>query len=615
MILKVHLHNWKRHQDKEFNFKEGMNLILGPNTSGKTSVMQAIFYALTGDSPERRNLLEFKRAGSDEAQVELSLATNDGYEYLVRRYISGEKRVNENAHLYVSQNGEPAEIASKPDEVNTQLGKILGFGTQFFLRALYLKEGDVYEFLQNPSDKVLQEIDQMLQMDKIKNLVETVKIISREKGKEAKSCKTNLEKVKTPFAKKQGLIRNREELEKQISDFNSQLQELQNQQKNIEDAASLLKRIRETEKKLEEYRERLTRLGSDLKGEGSPKEKIEAAFGATKRELEEQKTKSEEKQSKVLSLQSRIKEYEEKLHKLETATEKCPLCEQKLTPEHVIKIKKDFTETIQKLTKESQNTQKENEAVAAKIQATESRLNDLQSRKIELETILETLKILNDEKSALEKQFPSNQPKSMEKLESSLSQLGTQIKTKQEEIEKVKKEKLRAEVTLEVSTESAAELEKMTRNLVHQEFVISTTLEALERTVKRLREEKLVEVKQRASQLLSRFKPGIWTVNWDEKFVPQITSPERSLSAYQLSGAEKLLLFMVIRLAMASIFGKPDFILLDEPTYHLDMDRSKLVHNILREYLQTTKIRQLIVCSFDPYLEEYDWDNKITLEI
>ncbi len=615
MILKVRLQNWKRHKDKEFNFKEGLNLILGPNTSGKTSVMQAIFYALTGDSPEKRSLLEFKTVGSEEAQVELSLAANDGCQYLVRRYVSGEKRVNENAHLYVSQNGEPVEIASKPDDVNTRLSEILGFGTQFFLRAIYMKEGDVYEFLQNPSDKVLQEIDQMLQMDKIKNLIETVKNVSREKVREAKSCKINLKRVETPSAEEQELIRRGEELEKRISDLNSQLQELQKQQRNMEEATSILKRIGEKEKKLEEYRERLTRLGGDIKGDGSPKEKIEAAIRTTMRELEEQKTKSQEKQSKVLTLQSRIKEYEENLRKLETATEKCPLCEQKLTPEHIQKVKKDFTETIQKLAKESQNTQKENMEIVAKIQDTERRLKDLQNKNNELETILETLKIINDEKSTLEKQFPPNQPKNMEKLESSLRQVETQIKTTQEEIEKVKKEKMRTEVTLETSTQTLKELEKKTRNLAHQEFVVSTTLEALERTVKRLREEKLVQVKQKAAQLLSKFKPGIWTVNWDEKFVPLLASPEHSLSAYQLSGAEKLLLFMVIRLSMASLFGKPDFILLDEPAYHLDNDRKKLVHNILKEYLQSTGIRQLILCSFDPYLEEYEWDNKIILQL
>jgi ATPase subunit of ABC transporter with duplicated ATPase domains len=139
-------------------------------------------------------------------------------------------------------------------------------------------------------------------------------------------------------------------------------------------------------------------------------------------------------------------------------------------------------------------------------------------------------------------------------------------------------------------------------------------LEALQRTVKRLREEKLVQVKQKAAGIMANFKPGIWSVNWDEKFVPQLASPEISLSAYQLSGAEKLQLFLAVRLAMASTIGEPDFILLDEPAYHLDPQKRKIIYSILKGYLESTGIRQLIVASFEPELEEQEWNQKITLK-
>ncbi|MEM2959535.1 MAG: AAA family ATPase [Candidatus Jordarchaeaceae archaeon] len=615
MIFRVRLQNWKNYEEGEFEFKEGLNLIFGPNASGKTSILQAIFYALNGEPPDKQNLLNFRRFKSGEACVELNFASRDGCEYLVRRYISGEKKVSERAYLYSHKNGEqPTEIASGPEEVNKLLGEILGFGTQYFLRTIYMKEGDVYEFLQNPSGKVLSEIDQMLQMDKIITLIEKVNSLSKEKSRELKSLRRKFEETKTPSPEKMVLEKAREDLENKLNSVKAKIEELLVQQATVQEASSILEKIIDVEQRVMGSKNRLDQLVAGLKGEDAPKERLEAAIRKTEQELQGQRSKANEMLSKISALKSGIREGNEKLQKLEAAGDRCPLCNQPLTPEHMKRIHGEFSETLQKLQKELQESEKEYGKTEEKMKTLEISLSDLQAKRREMEIVFEELRRLNEEKSRLDKQFPAKQPKNQDKLKSTLSEIKSQIEQKQAEKEAVKKDIILMEARVGASSESAAKLEKEVRSLAHQEFVINTMLEALQRTVRRLREEKLVQVKQKAARLLANFKPGIWSVNWDEKFVPQLASPEISLSAYQLSGAEKLQLFLAVRLAMASTIGEPDFILLDEPAYHLDPQRRKLVYGILKDYLESTGIRQLIVTSFEPELEEQEWNNKITLQ-
>lgn len=614
MILRVRLQNWKNFEDEEFEFRGGLNLIFGPNASGKTSILQAVFYALSGVSPERHGLLDFRRAGSSEACVELSFVSGDGDEYLVRRYVSGKKRVSERAHLYVSKSGGPVEIASKPGEVSDRLREILGFGTQFFLRTVYMKEGDVYEFLQSPSSKVLSEIDEMLQMDRIIALMESVNSLSKEKKRELKSRRKDLEETKMPSVKKQDLVKRKGDLESQLDSLRAEIEELLSQQDTLREAVDTLERILGLELSIEGSKDKLHRLVEGLEGEEPPRERLEAAIRKTLEELEEQKVRRDGIYSRISVLKNGVEECKEKLEKLERAKDRCPLCNQPLTPEHVKKLSKEFSETLSKLRKELQESENEHGELEAKIKNLDDRLGALRGKKREMEMIFEELRRLNGEKSNLERRFSPKLPRSLDKLESALSEIKSQIEEKQAEEDALKKDMFLIDAMLEASSKSAAELEQEVRTLIHQEFAISAVSEALQRTVKRLREEKLVEVKQRAARLLANFKPGIWSVNWDEKFVPQLSSPDFSLSAYQLSGAEKLQLFLVIRLAMASIIGEPDFILLDEPAYHMDSDRKKVVYGILKEYLESTGVSQLIVSSFEPELGRQDWDNKITLK-
>ena len=71
MITKLRLENWKTHKDSELEFDKGTNVLIGKMGSGKTSVIEAICYALFGTFPALN-----RKEVSIEEVIEKSLLDN-----------------------------------------------------------------------------------------------------------------------------------------------------------------------------------------------------------------------------------------------------------------------------------------------------------------------------------------------------------------------------------------------------------------------------------------------------------------------------------------------------------------------------------------------------------
>ena len=53
-LQRLHLKNFRLFQDKTLKFSDGINLILGENGSGKTTVLESLNILLTGNSLDQR---------------------------------------------------------------------------------------------------------------------------------------------------------------------------------------------------------------------------------------------------------------------------------------------------------------------------------------------------------------------------------------------------------------------------------------------------------------------------------------------------------------------------------------------------------------------------------
>lgn len=74
MILSLHLKKFRQHLDREFTFTHGLNVLRGPNESGKSTLYEAALYALYGAKSLREPLVKVVTwDGSKESELSVKL--------------------------------------------------------------------------------------------------------------------------------------------------------------------------------------------------------------------------------------------------------------------------------------------------------------------------------------------------------------------------------------------------------------------------------------------------------------------------------------------------------------------------------------------------------------
>jgi DNA replication and repair protein RecF len=73
MIKEINLQNFRNHEEKNIYFKKKINVFLGENGSGKTSILEAFFYALENSSFRTKKFQDLIRKEQNIAKINLKL--------------------------------------------------------------------------------------------------------------------------------------------------------------------------------------------------------------------------------------------------------------------------------------------------------------------------------------------------------------------------------------------------------------------------------------------------------------------------------------------------------------------------------------------------------------
>lgn len=166
MINSIELKNWKTHKDTKLKFSRGTNILLGQMGAGKSSIMDAISFALFGTYPA----IQHKRVAVDEIimnrpeqkkQASVSLEFGiDGSSYLVQRNLE----LNGSSKATISKNG--TYLQSQPQRVNEEVERILKVDYDLFSRAVYAEQNRLTYFLELRPSERKKQIDELLGLDK-----------------------------------------------------------------------------------------------------------------------------------------------------------------------------------------------------------------------------------------------------------------------------------------------------------------------------------------------------------------------------------------------------------------------------------------------------------------
>jgi len=261
-------------------FGEGVIGIRGPNESGKSSIMQAVFFALTGQPLEGgREIGHYVRYGASRAVVRLEFEVG-GRRYLAERVIKRKKddpeKGTSDAFLYEVMREQLVKISSGVREVTERVSQLLGgLGAEELRSTVFIIQKDLDRLREKGTKERKELIDSL---------------IGRESFDKAKERLNEMKKELEGTPQRKGRIEKAreelKELERELEEYKKVREELGGVKERItilegpaDQRGSVREQeavLRETEEKLdilEEYQRRREEIGERIKDlEGKARE-------------------------------------------------------------------------------------------------------------------------------------------------------------------------------------------------------------------------------------------------------------------------------------------------------------------------------------------------------
>ncbi len=316
MITRVRLENWKSHARTDLSFLPGTNVIVGINGAGKSSVLEAIFFALFGEAPAgRKQTSGYVRRGTERARVEIHFHVG-GDDYTIVRTLGKER------YAEMRKNGRLL-AAGKAGDVNSRVEEVLSMDKDFFRIAVYASQNDMAGILAlQPKDRKVY-FDRMLGLERLeevrKNVVSLANVVKGVLRSEdvatlgvkiearrawLKEAEESIENLRRTIEEKKG---EREELERRVEELSGERERIE---KEREEVRRGLEAVRRAWAEVEALRRQVDEIEKRF-GKPSPedRERLERA----EKELEEMQRALDRKRA----LEADIKNVRERIAEIE----------------------------------------------------------------------------------------------------------------------------------------------------------------------------------------------------------------------------------------------------------------------------------------------------------
>jgi len=167
-INRLHIRNFRQHEDTELEFGAGLTGIIGPNGAGKTTILEAMAWAMYGMPAARGSRDTIRRRGAgprDRVEVELDF-TLGAHHYRIVRSLSG-------AQLY--QDGDASPIANSLGSVSERVTRLLGMSREEFFNTYFTGQKELAVMAAMSAPERAQFLSRMLGYDRIRAAQERLK--------------------------------------------------------------------------------------------------------------------------------------------------------------------------------------------------------------------------------------------------------------------------------------------------------------------------------------------------------------------------------------------------------------------------------------------------------
>lgn len=602
-LERIRLKTFGCFQQRDFELRKGINLIFGPNFSGKSTLVNAIFFTLTGKPiVPRVDASAIKNAKAYSGTAGLQFVVDDQRYQLYR---ATGKRIQ----LRSEKNGTWQILFDDKRIKATEAMLQEQFGIMHEQLALttFLREGEIFEFLARQSTSRRDMLHTLLGIDRLievrERFIDTRRIAKREQGRIR--------------AHQNSLRFNAKNAHKaEISRIEENLRGLEAAYGTDTGDAELIAEWTQNRNRLQTQLDALTRQQSEtLRGVNNITHlhKVIAKTETAIQEAAGLEAKRDELIQQIGRFESQITALTNVCRTLRSLIESedrhCPTCYQKVEQEVIQRIidekeqeKAKFCTKLEahkkSLDTETQNLESRH-VLKQRLETLQARATQFQQRTQEIEVVQNELTTLaarlNERGLQQSKSRASDTSATLDK-----SKLKAQIDRERKQLDRLKQEeavRLDRLASLHRVNRDAAHVEKTLLSLELACAGIDNTIATLQRQILRPAEEELHRWLEKM-QLFSgaHGSGGVGVDLQRQHLLPSLTIDGVDRSLMLLSGSEKMFLYLCFKVALANVLGNPGFFVFDDPTLHLDGERKALMVDFI---LQLAEEYQVVLTSYD----------------
>ncbi|MGB9201603.1 AAA family ATPase, partial [Methanobacterium sp.] len=168
IIESIVIKNFKSHRDTKIEFNTGISIIMGDNGAGKSSILEAVSFALfkqhSGKKLEQLIRTDHQNPdGKNKMSVELEFKSN-GRTYRVLR----ERDKNSSRAKLEIKEGEGFQpLATGDKQVTDDIQGLLEMDGDLFLNAVYVRQGEIANLVNKTPSEKKQVIGKLLGIESL----------------------------------------------------------------------------------------------------------------------------------------------------------------------------------------------------------------------------------------------------------------------------------------------------------------------------------------------------------------------------------------------------------------------------------------------------------------
>lgn len=238
IFTRLKLNNFKSYKNTTITFDKGISVIVGENGAGKSTILEAISFALFKRFTAKK-IDDLVRNNADTMSLELDFISSNKEYRIIRD--KTKTKMKSTLLTKTSSEGQFITLCTGDKEVSKNIKEILDIDSDLFLNAIYIRQGEIAELVdKNPADKKLL-IGKLLGIDSLekswKNLLQFITHYENELA-ELKGKLYSSSNLKEEYEeKKEELISLKDrghELETQIEEVNQFLNEISEDKREME---------------------------------------------------------------------------------------------------------------------------------------------------------------------------------------------------------------------------------------------------------------------------------------------------------------------------------------------------------------------------------------------